>query len=390
MKKPFLSVLAIGLMAISAFAQTTQPRATTPAELEDQYATVMRVMKDPPRPGVLVAELGPQSMAGHWGIQVGDIICEYDGKSVESEDALRTAVASSIAAEQADPTSDLRVNVRVRRGKEYVTLNIPVGPMGITAIGVETGVAVPLNPPPTDRKDYAFDWNALPMYDRPEGQLVKHELWTRLCSDPVGNRLIGVERTRIQRQGSIWIMEVITRPVENGILQNPQTVLINFTVSDGKAIPPFRLETFDRTADGKKVESERKGAAVKTTVTDIATGKVSTFVSPTTIQVLPTFALPLAAAALPQQRDIVYSFTMLSEADLQTRLGYAMRTLGKQIMKSGDRTIEGYAVEVLHFGRREMIFYFDDHRKFLYGDLGGGLYAERVADEASAHFGVKE
>lgn len=390
MKKLTVIALSLALLAVSARAQTTQPRATTLAELEDQYALVMRVMKDPPRAGVLVAELGPQSLAARWGVHVGDIICEYDGKAVESEDALRTAVAGSIAAEQADPTSDLRVNIRVRRASDYVTINLPVGPMGITAIGVEAGVPVPLNPPPTDRNEYGFDWQSLPLYERSEGQLVQHELWTRLCTDIYGNHQIGIERTRVQRHGSIWIMEVLTRPVENGIVQNPQNVLINFTVSDGKSIPPFRLETFDRTADGKRIESERKGATVKTTITEISTGKTTALVSPTTVQVVPTFALPILAAAMPQQRDIVYSFAMLSEADLQTRLGYAMRTLGKQVLKSGDRTIEGNAVEVLHFGRREMIFYFNDQRQFIFGDLGGGLFAERVAGEKSAYIGVKQ
>lgn len=390
MKHFTMPFITLGLLASLSFAQSTQPQPATMADLEERYSSVLSVMKNPPTTGVLVAEIGPQSLAGRWGVRPGDIICEYDGKSVESEDALRTAVAASIAAEQADPLSDLRVNIRIRRGSQYIMINLPVGPMGITAVGVETGVSVPLNPPPTDRADYAFEWNALPTYDRPEGQLIQHELWTRLCSDPAGNRSVGIERTRVQRHGSIWIMEVLTRPVENGILQNPQNVLIHFTVSDGKSIPPFRLETFDRTADGRKVESERKGARIKTAITELATGKVTNFDSPTTLHVVPTFALPLVAAALPQKRDVVYSFAMLSEADLQTRLGYAMRTLGRQVMKSGDRMIEGYAVEVLHAGRREMIFYFNDKRQLLYGDLGGGLFAERVADEAAAHVGVKQ
>lgn len=378
-----------------AAVPTALPPAQTSEELTERYQQVVAAMKRPPVSGVLIAEFGPNSAALAAGCRPGDIITGYAERDITTEASLRQAVAASVAEARLDAHAAPRVRLQVRRltvsqpRGEMQTLFVARGPLGITGLETEAGVPLGLNPAGTPRGDFVMEWGAVPTLEPPTGKMMGQELWTRLYQ---GSEWVGFERTRVDKAGGTWTLAVTSWQVDHQRVVGQQTAVIGFTASDNRQAPGFGLEVADLedTVTGTRATIEKKGATIRGSIDPLpgSAGRHENVARPTAvigqssgIGVIPVYALPVAAAALPQRADIVAPFAQLSEADWQTRLGYAFKTLGKVSVSGAG---ELWAVQVLHMGRAEMTFYFSDQRELVRAELGAGLVAQRVGNEDEA------
>jgi CHAT domain-containing protein/Tfp pilus assembly protein PilF len=74
-------------------------------------------------PGLVVEEVGADSLAAKAGLKVGDRILSYDGKALPSPAALQAAQQNTFGKRE--------IVVRVRRGEETMALTIAIGGLGV-------------------------------------------------------------------------------------------------------------------------------------------------------------------------------------------------------------------------------------------------------------------
>lgn len=396
------------------------PHPQTPEEIQERYARVLGILKRPPATGVLIAEFNPNSMARAAGCMPGDIITNYGDEEITSENLLRRAVSQGIAEFRINDALPESLPLIVRRptmdratGLDRpirVALSVSRGPLGVTALAVEAGVPATSNPPPTPRDDLTLLWDILPTIEPPPGKIFGHELWTRLY---LGPEFYGYERTRLEKAGRTWALGVVSTMVQDRQIIGTQTCTIIFSPSDNRTTPGFTLESVDLedALQNTRTTLEKKGLTIRGGVDpmtppaapDIA--RHQDLAAPTIVigahggvGLVPVFAAPLVASVLPHEKDIVVPFAQLSEVDAATRLGFCFRTLGRRVIppvngvgqrQGGDtKPADAWAVEVLHFGRTEQTFYFDDQCVLVQAQLGGNLTAQRVKDEGAAQQGL--
>ncbi len=407
---PGLWVGVVGLAAMGGWLggappaepAATAPAATTPAnsapeDVEARYAALRHAMKSPAATGVLITELQPFSAAGAAGLQVGDIITFYNGRRVETDDALKEAVADAAAASEAKSAADLatagavlvdQVLVQVRRGfakGETLTLEAPVGGLGITVREVVAGVAVADNPPATDRAKLRMAWTQVPAGNGAGGR----EDWSRLYD---GGDFTGFERRVVRREGERWTIAVTTWAVAYGKVVETHESAVDFLAGDNQSAPAVRMDTLRWRGYGEVVQARQKGITVRGTI-ESGTGKparVEEVARTTVLGALPGWAIESVAAALPQEPGVVLPVALVSELDLRTRPGYALVTRGKQAATVRGELRPLWEVRLLHWGRMEMTLWFDDDRRLVRAEYGNGQHADRVASEQAARVGVLE
>lgn len=386
----------------------------TPEEIVTRYLKVLAVLKYPPTTGVLIADFNPHSPALAAGCHPGDIITEFDLANITTEESLRTAVSQGIAEGQANDALPDYLLMRVRRvvaapgnspatkppQTARITLRVPRGPLGITGLEVETALARPLNPAPTPRAAFALNWEKLPSVDPAPGQIQGHELWTRLY---LGTQFYGYENVRLEKLGNTWAMALVSALVENHQVVGTQTCTLVFTPTDNRTAPGFTLNSLDLedTLTGTRTTATKVGNTLRGIMDRLPPEPAH----PKNIQqatvpigqnsglgVIPVFAIPLVASALPHEKNVVAPFAQFSESDLQTRLGFVFRTTGQQKITVNKQERSLWGVEVLHFGRVEQTFYFDDQSLLVQAQLTGlpgrGLRAVRVHNQEAAQEGV--
>jgi serine protease Do len=74
---------------------------------------------DPKHPGVLVQSVAPAGPADKAGVREGDLVLEFDGEPVESEEALRWVASIAGIGHTAE--------LRLRRGPRTMTLRVVLG-----------------------------------------------------------------------------------------------------------------------------------------------------------------------------------------------------------------------------------------------------------------------
>jgi hypothetical protein len=349
------------------------PPAKTPEELDARYQQVLAVLKDPPAPGALVVETGPDSPGRTAGIWPGDIITRYDARPITTDNDLRTAIADTAAQQEGQISAiDVRIPVKVRRKQETITLRVPKGPLALTIVSVEAGVPGPLNPPSSPRDKLRLEWNKVPH----QIGTTEHPTWTAL---ELHRQPWAVERSALSLGDSSAILTVTTSETDGG----QSSCRIDFSASDHQTTPGFLLNSL-RYRDVDSITAQRHGLLMRGTSS--RAGQTTVINAPTTLTAVPTYAIATLAAALPQEPDLVLPIDELSEIDLQTRLGYVLATQGKQSLRVGSQETSAWCVQVLHFARAEMTFWFDDHRQLIHADLGMGLKANAATPEQIAKF----
>ncbi len=349
------------------------PPPRTPEELEARNQKVLAVLKNPAAPGALVVETGPDSPGRAAGIWPGDIITRYDGTGILTDKALRIAIANTVALQEGRlSTVDVRLPLQVRRGDQTIDLRVPKGPLGLTILTVEAGTPGPLNPPPSPREKLILAWPSAPR----QTSTTPHSQWTALT---LHNEPFAIERSTLTAGEEACTLNITT--AENGGGEARDHIV--FSTSDNQKIPGFALDIFSFHDVGDTF-AQRRGLYIHGTI-QRATDE-SVVAQPTTLDAVPTYAIATVAAALPQEAGLVMPLAQISEIDLQTRVGYCLATQGKMDLKHGDKTTAAWCVQVLHFARPEMTFWFNDARELIHADLGMGLVADPATTEQIAKF----
>lgn len=333
---------------------------------------VLAVLKDPPAPGALVVETGPDSPGRAAGIWPGDIITTYDTRPIANNDDLRGAIADCAAQlDDQPPAGNERIPVKIRRGLETISLRVPKGPLALTIVSVEAGVAGLLNPPPSPQQQLILAWEKVPH----QIDTTEHPTWTSL---ELRQQPYAVERSSL----SLGESSVITVNTA-GNDDSRSSCRIEFSASDNQTTPGFVLESI-RYRDVDSIDAARHGLFIHGTI--FRAGRSTAVNAPTTLSAIPTYALPMVAAALPQEAGLVLPISELSEIDLQTRVGYVLATQGKATLRIGAQETSAWCVQVIHFAQPEMTFWFDDNRQLIHADLGMGLKADAASAEQIARF----
>ncbi|HMD53308.1 MAG TPA: hypothetical protein VKJ65_02015, partial [Phycisphaerae bacterium] len=157
-----LAVLILLAAFDSAFAES-QP---TPLPLAQAYQKILSTLRQPPADGVVIlsAELPPELVKS--GLEPGDVIMRAAGKSV--------ATPADLAAQFAAADS---LSLSIARGQTNLTLQVPNSVNSMEMLNVTAGLAAPLNPPATPRKDFDLLWNQVPTLDPQPGQAAGHDMW---------------------------------------------------------------------------------------------------------------------------------------------------------------------------------------------------------------------
>ena len=345
-----------GECALWGQTAVTPPAATAPAaeDVACRYTPLLAAMKNPGVTGILITELQPLSAAEAAGLRVGDIITRYDGKPVETEEALKTAVAEAVAA-SANKVVASPVVVQVRRGGATVSRPIAAGGLGAATREVAAGVAAKGNPPGTDRGGFALEWAKVPVGDADTAA------WTRQYE---GDEFAGFERRVVTCEGMRWTVAVTSWIVDGGKVIEEQTSTVEFTAGDDKLTPAVQVAGLSWRGYGQEVKAERKGLIVGGTITT-ETEKIKQIErveQATVLGAMPGSAIETVAAALPQVEGggggggggVVLPVALISEIDLRTRLGYALVTLGRKKVTVGGVERQLWGVRLLHWGREEM------------------------------------
>jgi hypothetical protein len=113
-------------------------------------------------------------------------------------------------------------------------------------------------------------------------------------------------------------------------------------------------------------------------------------------------AVPLVAAAMPQQKDAVLALHLMSARDFVARPGYVLVTRGKQELPKNDDTFAldkpatapapptAWRVDLMHCGIVTDTFWLNDQRRLLRTDTisGTSLVTQRVPGETEARVPV--
>jgi len=367
-------------------AVDVMPPARTPEELETRYQQVLAVVKNPAAPGALVLETAPESAGRAAGLWPGDIITRYDDRAIEGDQELRAAIADAIApqAEQLY-VIDVRVPVLVRRGPQAVALRVPKGPLGLTIITVAAGVAGPRNPPATPREKLRLEWDRLHQNPRRIA-----EMWTLL---EWHQKPYAMECSILALHPEAAELTVNTTELDG----HAARCRIEFVPGDNQLAPALATTALSYRG-ALAVTAVRRGRTVRGTISPA--GEAPAAVEfPTTPDAVPAYATATLAAALPHETGLVLPLAQLSELDLQTRLGYCLCTRSAATVTRDSGNTAGtpaatspatWCVQLLHFGRPEITYWFNDQRALLHADLGMGLQATAATPEQVAQFKARQ
>jgi len=369
-------------------AATTQP---TPNTIEDNYQVVLSEMKHPPTTGILVTEIEPDSPAGPAGLQAGDIIYHYAGDTVRDLDSLRKKVADVFASELAE-NNDNKVLLGVHRAGNDVILQLPRAPLGIRAIEIDAGVPVTPNPPPSPRGSITLAWDDLARQQSTDsaqtffrtsdsaGQWIS---WQRRTFAPAADAVTG--------EGDTYRVAPDT-----GAILSSEFASFRLRTGDYVSAPAFVLDSFDatiRTVNYSIIttHAERAGPTLRTQIKTAYADRVFTPIHSeleTPLTAIPNAAVPLLAAALPQEKDAALSLHLLSVRDFLARPGYLLIARGKQPFPSTNNPADQvWRVDLLHCGVTIETYWFTDQRKLIEIDSISGttLTTRHVGslDEAS-------
>jgi hypothetical protein len=371
--------------------------AATP-DVDAQYETVLAEMKHPPATGILVTEVGAESAAGAAGLQAGDIIFHYAGSDVHELQALRQAVADTFASHVAGDAAN-NVLLGVHRSGQNVLLQVPRQPLGIRAVEVEAGVPVQGNPAPSPRGTITLAWD----------DVVKQQITTAegdsafFRLNEVGGKPGETLWTGWQRRAMTVAHEAIvgeldqyhTDPEEGtGAIVASEIVKFRLRVGDYVSEPAFVLESMDVTlnnGDGSRREITGKRAGVlfraENTLTTlqriVGPAKIS---NPAPIGAIPSAAIPLVAAAMPQEKGAALTVSLLSYRDGVSRPGYVLVARGQQALRPEKDAPLAWRVELIHCGVIVDTYWFNDQRRLLQVDSPSGTItiARRVGSLADA------
>jgi hypothetical protein len=415
-------LLAVGGWSGSRLMAADVPPAAVPApnDVDAQYEAVLAQMKKPVAGGVLVTEIGPGSPAGAAGLRGGDIITTLGGEEVRDLKSLRQRIADLLAAAVTDER-EKKVVLVVRRQIlhrspkdpppmiQTVTLQVPREPLGIRAIEVEAGVAAALNPPANPRGSIKLAWDDLRQLQNAGGDLGQVGWfrtydsqsnwlgWQARAADPAADDTIAgkVEVARIEPQAKGYAV-VAT-----------ETISFRLRTGDFATAPAFVLESADvvTTASGieNKTTARRAGASLRTQ-TDIRypnriEGPFKSESACPVNAIIPA-AVPLVAAAMPQQNGAVLALHLMSARDFIARPGYVLVTRGRQPLPKQEDVLAvtpttapaatAWRVDLMHCGIVTDTYWLNDQRRLVRADTisGTSITSQRVPSETEARVPV--
>jgi len=377
-----LVVLPLLSLASPAIADSPTSQSST-TDVEAQYHGVLAEMKHPTATGILVTEIEPDSPSGAAGLQAGDIIYHYAGSTVHDLDALRKRVADQIAAKLTEPLG-------VHRGGKDLVMQVPRAPLGIRAIEVEAGAPANFNPPPSLRGSIVLAWSDLAKMQPADASPAFYR--TTDATDTW---------TSWQRRAFTAGADNFTAQFENhhvdptsGETLASESATLRVRTGDYAHEPAFLLDSLQETMhtpEGADIlnNAERHGLSLRTQ------GKTSyptrVVLKPVTdvdcpLDALPEPALPMVAAALPQDGSgAALRLHLLSLRDFIPRPGYLLMSRGKQPRDPGNSASAAWRVDLLHCGVIIQTFWIDDRRQLVELDSPtAGLTSRRVATEEEA------
>jgi hypothetical protein len=265
------------------------------------------------------------------------------------------------------------VNLIVKRGDKMIVLNADRQPLGIRALAVEAGVALPANPPASARGSFALEWTAA-------------DSWYHL-GDATGPYGAEHHEFGVARQAGTLIFS--TRIVNSAgrVAADATAASIRMTLSDRTASYGVTVDSFTYRDELADVSANCRGGVVKGTMLRRITGVKQEIARPTVPEAICSLALPRLAAALPRKEGIVMPLAVISELDLQTRLGYALETLKEVSVKVTGEQDKAFGVRLWHLGQVEATYYFSPKRELIYAEYEGGVSGVRLlraADETAA------
>jgi hypothetical protein len=375
---------AWGQRAVDPTGGAAEPLAPakTVEELESRYAAVLLAMKNPEVTGILVGELGPNSLGAAAGLRPGDILTQYEGVKLDNRadedraEMLRDAVGK-VLIDGDKPGADPKVTLVVRRGGKTMVLRAARGPLGVRAMAVEAGVGLPMNPRASERGSFALAWGEMSGWFKVGGL--------------EGN--YGAERQLFGVTGKTATLTVSTRGlgVDGRVEADGQAAGIRMGISDRKETYGINIDTISYIDEIESVGARVRGGKVSGEITRKATGIRQSVERPTVPEAVASLAVPSLAAALPKEAGVVMPLAVISETDLQTRLGYALETRGEQPLKMGTEDVKCYVVRLWHLGQVESTYYFSPKRELIYAETEsglGGVTLTRVESEGEAIKGM--
>ncbi|MCL2646219.1 MAG: PDZ domain-containing protein, partial [Phycisphaerales bacterium] len=394
-------------------------------EVDAQYAMVLSVMKSPVATGVLVTEIAPASPAGSCGLRAGDIIVKLNGKDTRSLSALREQVAELIAATlmKGGEERSGKAPLMIRRGDDAITINVPAEPLGVRAIEVQAGIAAPLNPPNSAPGSIKLAWKELRDLQNAGGgggDLGRDVFFRNFETD--GSWLGWQKRSAkpttddiLTGTHEVYHVNMNEKDTKDATVDRSESITFTLHTGDYTTTPAFVLDSVEIVSQegtatfrssviragnlfrrDLQIPSEKGGGRTMRSVQSPREGPLSTIVPS---------AIPLLAAALPQQKDAVIPLQLMSARDFIVRPGYVLATRGKQPLptddlapppplpsESHDNPGEAWRVDLLHCGAVIESDWFSDDRRLLRVDSFGGttLVSRRVANEREARSSAEE
>jgi len=363
----------------------------TTREIDAQYAAVLSAMKNPAATGVLVTEIGPESPAGTCGLRAGDIIIKLNDKDVRTLTALREQVAEMIAEKFVKERS-AKAPLLVRRGDDSITIDIPPEPLGVRVIEVQAGIASPLNPPTSEPGSITLAWREL----RDLGRDVF------LRNVETNGSWLGWQKRSV-RQATDDVLAAthelhhVTIDGQDAAVARSESINFTIRIGDYLTTPAFVLEVVEIvTQAGPPPNTTSRSRAVRVGRFFRRDQKSSHECPLTTL--IPS-AVPLVAAAMPQQKGAVIPLQLMSVRDFIARPGYVLATRGRQALPadaltadSKDNPGQAWRVDLLHCGAVIESHWFSDDRRLLRADSLGSaaLVSRRVANEREARSSAEE
>ncbi|MCL2640518.1 MAG: PDZ domain-containing protein [Phycisphaerales bacterium] len=388
------------MFAVMIFVWATVASAEpSQREIDAQYAAVLSAMKNPVTTGVLVTEIGPDSPAGGGGggLRAGDIIIKLNDKDARTLTALREQVADMIAEKFVKERS-AKVLLVVRRGDDSVTIDIPPEPLGVRVLEVQAGIASPLNPPNSEPGSITLAWR-----ERGGGELNRDVFLRNVETDGswLGWQKRSARTTTDDLLTAIHEVHHVTIDGQNAAVVRNESITFTIRTGDYLTTPAFVLETVDIVSqDGPSPNATSRSRAVRVGRVfrrDLQGRGLSPRECPLTT-IIPS-AVPLVAAAMPQQKEAVIPLQLMSVRDLIARPGYVLATRGKQALpmdaltaESKDSPGQAWRVDLLHCGVVIESYWLSDDRRLLRSDSLGAatIVSRRVANEREARSSAEE
>ena len=380
---PLSLFLALLPPAVSGQTPPVSPTsAPVPAAFEADYQKVLHIMKSPPATGVLVADVTKDGPGDKAGLKPGDIITTYDGAAADTLHSLKQALADALAAQVKDETIGPKVELKLVRDGKPVVLAADRGGLEVTPLEVRSGVAAELNPPATPRDKLAVEWDLLmpPPKGDGAGAAVQPARRQFLVFYSAEGAVLAVMQFSLAREGPALEsdMKVFTR-------EDPESptlhITAQFVCSDGKDLPPFLLDTLTYDNPLTHFKVQRQGTRlVERGRTDDARAEPT----PSLMTAVPLeCGVESLAAAMPHEAARVLAFPGLDPYSLQTRLGYALVTMGQRKVTINKKEQPLWGVQLMRFAQVEMTWWFDDQRRLVLIE-GPDLHAEAVPSEDAA------